>query len=361
MKFDRGYISPYFMTDVKTQHCEMENPFILVADGKISNVQAIVPLLEEVLKSNRPLVLIAEDVEGDALAVLIVNKLRGNAKVCAVKAPGFGDNRKENLQDIAILTGATLISDEIGLKLEECNMSHLGSCGKMSVTKDDTTILDGAGGSSEIEERCEILREMSDSSTSDYAKEQIQKRLAKLSGGVAVIKVGGASEVEVGEKKDRVDDALNATRAAVAEGIVPGGGIALLTAANKLDQIKLANRDQMVGVEIVQKALCLPIKQIMKNAGLEGSVIVGKILEQESVTFGMNAATGDYCDMIDSGIIDPTKVVRSALTDAAGVASLMTTTEAMITEIPKDEVAAPPAPPAGGMGGMGGMPGGMGF
>jgi len=354
MKFDRGYISPYFITDVKSQTCTVENPYILVCDAKISSVQMIVPVLEEVLKSGKPLVMIAEDVEGEALAVLIVNKLRGNAKVCAVKAPGFGDNRKENLQDIAILTGATLISEDIGIKLEDCKIGHLGSCGKMTITKDDSIILNGSGGSEEIEERCEVLREMTEASNSEYQKEQIQKRLAKLSGGVAVIKVGGASEVEVGEKKDRVDDALNATRAAVAEGIVPGGGIALLNASTKLDSLELQNRDQMVGIEIVTKALSLPAKQIMKNAGMEGSVIIGKIQEQESPSYGMNAATGEYVDMIDAGIIDPTKVVRTALADAAGVASLMTTTEAMVTEIPKPETPAPPAPPAGGMGGMGG-------
>jgi len=354
MKFDRGYISPYFITDVKSQTCTVENPYILVCDAKISSVQAIVPVLEEVLKSGKPLVMIAEDVEGEALAVLIVNKLRGNAKVCAVKAPGFGDNRKENLQDIAILTGATLISEDIGIKLEDCKIGHLGSCGKMTITKDDSIILNGSGGSEEIEERCEVLREMTEATNSEYQKEQIQKRLAKLSGGVAVIKVGGASEVEVGEKKDRVDDALNATRAAVAEGIVPGGGIALLNASTKLDSLELTNRDQMVGIEIVTKALRLPAKQIMKNAGMSGSVIIGKIQEQESPSYGMNAATGEYVDMIDAGIIDPTKVVRTALADAAGVASLMTTTEAMVTEIPKPETPAPPAPPAGGMGGMGG-------
>lgn len=359
MKFDRGYISPYFMTDPKTQQCTLENPLILVANEKISNVNSLVPILEEVLKQQKPLAIIAEDVEGEALAVLIVNKLRGNAKVCAIKAPGFGDNRKENLQDICILTGATLVTDEIGLKLEDVNISHLGSCGKLTVTKDDTIVLDGAGGSEEIEERCEIIRSVVDSTSSDYEKEQLQKRLAKLSGGVAVIKVGGASEVEVGEKKDRVDDALNATRAAVAEGIVPGGGMALLNASLKLENIKVDNRDQTVGVEIVSKAMCLPAKKILENAGLEGAVIVGKILENSSESYGMNAATGEYVDMIEAGIIDPTKVVRSALTDAAGVASLMTTTEAMITEVPQEAPAAPPMPPAGGMGGMGGMGGGM--
>lgn len=364
MKFDRGYISPYFMTDPKSQQCTMENPLILIANNKISNVQALVPILEEVLKQQKPLAIIAEDVEGEALAVLIVNKLRGNAKVCAIKAPGFGDNRKENLQDLCILTGATLVTDEIGLKLEDVNISHLGSCGKLTVTKDDTIVLDGAGGSEEIGERCEILREMCNSTTSEYEKEQMQKRLAKLSGGVAVIRVGGSSEIEVGEKKDRVDDALNATRAAVAEGIVPGGGIALLMAANQLQDIEVANRDQTVGVEIVTKALSLPAKKILENAGLEGAVIVGKILEQETSTYGMNAATGEFVDMIDAGIIDPTKVVRSAVTDASGVASLMTTTEAMITEIPQEASAAPPMPPSGmggGMGGMGGGMGGMGF
>jgi len=359
MKFDRGYISPYFMTDPKTQQCTLENPLILVANNKISNVQALVPLLEEVLKQQRPLAIIAEDVEGEALAVLIVNKLRGNAKVCAIKAPGFGDNRKENLQDICVLTGATLVTDEVGLKLEDCNISHLGSCGTLTVTKDDTVVLDGSGAAEEIEERCEILREMVDGTSSEYEKEQMQKRLAKLSGGVAVIKVGGSSEVEVGEKKDRVDDALNATRAAVAEGIVPGGGVPLLMAAKNLENVQVDNRDQSVGVEIVSKALSLPAKKILENAGLEGAVIVGKILEDTTETFGMNAATGEYVDMIEAGIIDPTKVVRSALSDAAGVASLMTTTEAMITEVPKDEAAAaPPMPPMGG-GGMGGMGGGM--
>lgn len=361
MKFDRGYISPYFMTDPKTQQCTLENPLLLIVNSKISNVQSLVPILEEVLKQQKPLAIIAEDVEGEALAVLIVNKLRGNAKVCAIKAPGFGDNRKENLQDLCVLTGATLVTDEIGLKLEDVNIGHLGSCGTLTVTKDDTVVLDGAGGVDEIGERCEIIREMVGSTSSDYEKEQLQKRLAKLSGGVAVIKVGGSSEVEVGEKKDRVDDALNATRAAVAEGIVPGGGIALLIASSKLEEVKkeVDNRDQTVGVEIVSKALSLPAKKILENAGLEGAVIVGKILENTSDTYGMNAATGEFVDMIQAGIIDPTKVVRTALSDAAGVASLMTTTEAMITEVPTDAgaAAAPPMPPAG-MGGMGGMGGG---
>jgi len=356
MKFDRGFISPYFMTDTKGQTCQLDNPLILVVNAKVSNVQALVPLLEEVLKQQKPLAIIAEDVEGEALAVLIVNKLRGNAKVVAVKAPGFGDNRKENLQDIAVLTGATVIDEDVGLKLEDVHISHLGSCSKLTVSKDDTIILDGSGPSEDIEERCEVLREMIANTSSDYEKEQMQKRLAKLSGGVAVIKVGGSSEIEVGEKKDRVDDALNATRAAVAEGIVPGGGIALLIAASKID-VQVENRDQTVGVEIVSKALSLPCKTILENAGMEGAVIVGKILENPNKNYGMNAATGEYVDMVEAGIIDPTKVVRSALVDAAGVASLMTTTEAMITEIPSEGGAAPPMPPMGG-GGMGGVMGG---
>jgi len=364
MKFDRGFISPYFITNPKTQKVEFENPLILLAESKVSSVQAIVPILENVFKSGRPLVIICEDVDGEALATLVLNKLRGSAKVAAVKAPGFGENRKANLQDLAILTGGQLISEEVGLKLEDATVDMLGTCKKITISKDDTIILDGAGGRDEIEERCELLRASINNTTSSYEQEKIQERLAKLSGGVAVIKVGGASEVEVGEKKDRVDDALNATRAAVEEGIVPGGGTALLYATLGLKDLAAHNRDQEVGIDIVRRALTVPAKSIVDNAGLEGAVVVGKLLEEagDNATSkrGLNSSTGEYVDMVEAGIIDPTKVVRTALVDAAGVASLMTTTEALIVDMPKPEPApAAAAPPMGGgmpgMGGMGGM------
>jgi len=349
MKFDRGYISPYFQTNPKTQKCDMENALVLLYEKKISGLNTILPILEQVLKVQRPLLIVAEDVESEALATLIMNKLRAGVKVCAVKAPGFGDNRKANLQDIAVLTGGTVISEDLGYKLEETDMSMLGSAKKLSVSKDDTIILDGGGDKAAIEERCDSIRDAMESSNSDYDREKLQERLAKLSGGVAVIKIGGASEVEVNEKKDRVTDALNATRAAVDEGIVPGGGTALLYASKVLGNVETANFDQKVGVDIVRNALSVPCKTIVNNAGAEGAVVVGKLLESDG-TLGYDASRGEYCDLVKAGIIDPMKVVRTALVDAASVASLMTTTECIIVEAPEDKPAGGP-----GMGGMGGM------
>jgi len=361
MRFDRGYISPYFITNPKTQKVEFDKPYILLVDGKVSSVQPLVPILEQVLRTSRPLAIIAEDVDGEALTLLVLNKLRGTAKVVAIKAPGFGDNRKASLQDLAVLTGGTVISEEVGLKLETATLESLGSCGKLTVSKDDSIVLDGEGDKAQIEERCNLLRDSADATTSSYEKEKLAERLAKLSGGVAVIKVGGASEVEVGEKKDRVDDALNATRAAVEEGIVPGGGMALLYATQALDSVKFDNQDQKVGIQLVRRALQVPAKSIIDNAGMEGAVVIGKLLEESNgnlrSTRGMNAATGEYVDMIQAGIIDPTKVVRTALTDASGVASLMTTTESMIVDLPAKDEAGGAA--GGGMGAqMGGMNGG---
>lgn len=353
MKFDRGYISPYFVTNPKTQKCELENPFILIFEKKISGLTPLLPILESVLKTQRPLLIVAEDVESEALATLIVNKLRGGVKICAVKAPGFGDNRKSNLQDIAILSGGTVISEDLGYKLEEVEMSMLGSAKKVTVSKDDTILLDGAGEKSAIEERCEQLRDLIAESQSDYDREKMTERLAKLSGGVAVLKIGGASEVEVGEKKDRVVDALNATKAAVEEGIVPGGGTALLHATKALRKLEdsLTIFDQKIGVQIVRAALKVPMRTIANNAGVEGSVIVEKVLSFEDKGMGYNAATDEFCDMVKAGVIDPLKVVRTALVDAAGVASLMLTTECMITDLPqKDGAGVPPMPP--GMGGF---------
>lgn len=366
LKFDRGYISPYFATNAKAQTAEYEKPFILIYDGKISQVQPLVPVLEQVLQTPRPLLIIAEDVDGEALSALVLNKLRGVAKVVAVKAPGYGDSRKAQLQDISVLTGATLITEDTGLKLEQATIGHLGSCGKITVSRDDTIILDGDGDKSAIEERCALLRDaVNDSaSASAFEREKLHERLAKLSGGVAVIKVGGASEVEVGEKKDRVDDALNATRAAVEEGIVPGGGMALLYSTQNLHEVPFANSDQKVGIDIVRRALQIPARSIIDNCGMEGAVVIGKLLEEAKgdtkCSRGMNAATGEYVDMIKAGVIDPTKVVRTALSDASGVASLMTTTEAMIVEIPNKAPAPGDMGMGGGMGGMGGMGGGMG-
>mmetsp|Transcript_17306 Transcript_17306/g.33743 ORF Transcript_17306/g.33743 Transcript_17306/m.33743 type:complete len:574 (-) Transcript_17306:287-2008(-) len=358
MKFDRGYISPYFVTDPKTMKCEFEKPLILLVDGKISTIQQVLNILQEGLKTGKPMVIIAEDVDSEALATLVLNKLRASAKVCAMKAPGFGENRKANLQDLAVLTGAQVINEETGIKLENATLDMLGSCDKLSVTKDHTMILGGSGDQTALAERCDYLRSSITSSTSDYETEKLQERLAKLSGGVAVIKVGGVSDVEVGEKKDRVDDALNATRAAVEEGIVPGGGVALLYASQVLNGVELPNRDQQVGVELTRKALQAPCKAILNNAGMEGAVVVGNLLEDSAgsltSTRGMNAATGDFVDMVETGIIDPMKVVRTALADAAGVASLMVTTEAMVVELPKPDPPAGGMPP-GGMGGMGGM------
>ena len=362
MKFERGYISPYFVTNAKTQKCELENPYVLVFEKKISGLTSLLPVLEAVLKTQRPLLIVAEDVESEALATLIVNKLRGGVKICAVKAPGFGDNRKANLQDIAILTGGVVVSEDLGYKLEAVDVSMLGTAKKITVSKDDTIILDGAGGKDAIEERCEQLREAIAETSSDYDREKMSERLAKLSGGVAVLKIGGASEVEVGEKKDRVVDALNATKAAVDEGIVAGGGTALLSATKKLDALEasMANFDQKVGVQIIRAALKIPVRTIATNAGVEGSVVVEKVLASTEENWGYDAATGQYGCMIKAGVIDPLKVVRTALVDAASVSSLMMTSECMITEGPPDPATAAAANMGGGYGGMGGM-GGMGF
>lgn len=350
MKFDRGYISPYFITSPKTQKCELENALILVHEKKITGLNSILPVLEIAHKYQRPLLIIAEDVESEALATLIVNKLRAGLKVCAVKAPGFGENRKANMTDIAILTGAQVISEDLGLKLEAVEIGHLGSAKKVTVSKDDSIVLDGGGDKAALEERCEQLRDALALATSEYDKEKISERLAKLSGGVAVLKIGGASEVEVGEKKDRVTDALNATKAAVEEGIVPGGGVALLYASRDLESLETENFDQGVGVAIIKNALRTPALAIANNAGVEGAVIIGKLLEQPNLDFGYDAARGEYVDMVKAGIIDPVKVIRTALVDAASVASLMTTTEAVIVELPEEKK---DAPGGGGMGGMG--------
>ncbi|KAG6478521.1 chaperonin CPN60-2, mitochondrial-like [Zingiber officinale] len=350
MKLERGYISPYFITDQKNQKCELDDPLILIHEKKISSINAIVKVLELALKRQRPLLIVAEDVESDALATLILNKLRAGIKVCAIKAPGFGENRKSNLQDLATLTGGSLITEELGLNLEKVELDLLGTCKKVTISKDDSVILDGAGDKKAIEERCEQIRSAIELSTSDYDTEKLQERLAKLSGGVAVLKIGGASEAEVGEKKDRVTDALNATKAAVEEGIVPGGGVALLYAAKELDKLETANFDQKIGVQIIQNALKAPVYTIASNAGVEGAVVVGKLLEQNDLDLGYDAAKGEYVDMVKSGIIDPLKVIRTALVDAASVSSLMTTTEAVVVELPKDEKDAPAM--GGGMGGM---------
>ncbi|KAL6208902.1 hypothetical protein ACLB2K_019845 [Fragaria x ananassa] len=351
MKLDRGYISPYFITNQKNQKCELEDALVLIYEKKISNLNAVVKILELALKKQRPLLIVAEDFESEALATLILNKLRAGIKVCAIKAPGFGENRKANLQDISVLTGGEVITEELGLNLEKVTPEMLGTCKRITVSKDDTVILDGAGDKKAIEERCEQLRSSIELSTSDYDKEKLQERLAKLSGGVAVLKIGGASEAEVGEKKDRVTDALNATKAAVEEGIVPGGGAALLYASKELDKLQTANFDQKIGVQIIQNALQMPVYTIASNAGVEGAVVVGKLLEQENPDLGYDAAKGEYVDMIKAGIIDPLKVIRTALVDAASVSSLMTTTEAVVVSLPEKE-----APAVGaGMGGMGGM------
>lgn len=351
MKFDRGFISPYFVTDAKAQTFQVENPHILLVEKKISTVSSIVPLLETVVKSQRALLIIAEDVESEALATLVVNKLRAGIRICAVKAPGFGDNRKETLQDIAALTGGVVISEDVGLKLETATEEHLGSCKQVTVTKDDTILLDGAGLRQDVEDRCELIRDFVAKSNSEYEKEKLQERLAKLSGGIALIKVGGASEVEVGEKKDRVVDALNATRAAVEDGIVPGGGRALLYASTQLDGAvaRCTNMDQRTGVEIVQSALKAPLATIAKNAGAEGAVIVGNLLSEVNPATGYNAQTGEYVNMYEAGIIDPAKVVKTATTDAQSVAALMMTAEAFVVDIPTEQ-ADPPMSGAGGSG-----------
>jgi chaperonin GroEL len=352
MQFDRGYISPYFITDADKMRVELESPYILIYEKKLSNLQTILPLLETVVQSGKPLLVIAEDVEGEALATLVVNKLRGGLKVAAVKAPGFGDRRKAMLQDIAVLTGGQVISEDLGIKLENVTLDMLGRAKKVVITKDDTTIVDGAGKKADIEARVAQIRQQIEDTTSDYDREKLQERLAKLAGGVAVIKVGGSTEIEVKERKDRVDDALNATRAAVEEGILPGGGVALLRTQKLLDKINTANDDQKVGVNIVRRALQAPARQIAENAGEDGAVIVGKILDKEDYAFGFNAATGEYGNLVKQGVIDPAKVVRTALQDAASVAGLLITTEAMVAEKPKKQGSAPAMPGGGGMGGM---------
>ncbi len=353
MQFDRGYISPYFVTNSERMTCELDNPYILIFEKKLSTLQPLLPILEAVVQSGRPLLIIAEDVEGEALATLVVNKLRGGLKVAAVKAPGFGDRRKAMLEDIAILTSGQLISEELGIKLENVNMSMLGHSKKVQITKDDTTLVNGGGSKDDIKARCNQIRAQVEDSTSDYDREKLQERLAKLSGGVAVIRVGGATETEVKERKDRVEDAMHATRAAVEEGIVVGGGVALLRSIKALDNLKTSNRDQAVGIEIIKKALEAPCRQIADNAGVEGAVVVGKILENNEYAFGYDAQNNEYKDLVKAGIIDPTKVERTALEDAASIASLLLTTEAMICE--KAEPKAPAMPGAPGMGGMGGM------
>jgi len=353
MQFDRGYTSPYFVTNAEKMTVELDNPFILLHEKKLSGLQPLLPVLEQVVQSGRPLLIIAEDIEGEALATLVVNKLRGGLKVAAVKAPGFGDRRKAMLEDIAILTGGQVISEDLGIKLENVTITDLGTAKRVTITKEDTTIVDGAGQKSDIEARIKQIRAQIEETTSDYDREKLQERLAKLAGGVAVIKVGGASEVEVKERKDRVDDALHATRAAVEEGIVAGGGVALLHSIKALATLHPDNADQKVGVEIVRRALQAPVRQIADNAGVDGVLVAGKLLESQDVNFGFNAQTGEYVDLIAAGIIDPTKVVRTALQDAASVAGLLVTTEALIVEKAKKESA--PVPGAGGMGGMGDM------
>ncbi|MET4698715.1 chaperonin GroEL [Constrictibacter sp. MBR-5] len=354
MQFDRGYLSPYFITNAEKMTCELENPYILLHEKKLSNLQSMLPVLEAVVQSGRPLLIVAEDIEGEALATLVVNKLRGGLKVAAVKAPGFGDRRKAMLEDMATLTGGQVISEDLGIKLESVTLDMLGQAKKVAITKDDTTVVDGAGEKADIEARCTQIKAQIEETTSDYDREKLQERLAKLAGGVAVIRVGGATEIEVKEKKDRVDDALNATRAAVEEGILPGGGSALLYAIKALESVKPENADQRVGVEIIRRAIQAPARQIAENAGSDGSVIVGKMLESTDASWGYDASEGKYCDLVKAGIVDPTKVVRTALQDAASVSGLMITTEAMVAEKPEPKSAAG-GPGAGGMGGMGDM------
>ncbi|MHC2364796.1 chaperonin GroL [Rhizobium leguminosarum] len=345
MQFDRGYLSPYFVTNADKMRVEFEDPYILIHEKKLSNLQSMLPVLEAVVQSSKPLLIIAEDVEGEALATLVVNKLRGGLKIAAVKAPGFGDRRKAMLEDIAILTAGTVISEDLGIKLESVTLDMLGRAKKVSIEKENTTIVDGSGAKSDIEGRVAQIKAQIEETTSDYDREKLQERLAKLAGGVAVIRVGGSTEVEVKEKKDRVDDALHATRAAVEEGILPGGGVALLRAVKALDAVKTANGDQRVGVDIVRRAVEAPARQIAENAGAEGSVIVGKLREKSEFSYGWNAQTGEYGDLYAQGVIDPAKVVRTALQDAASIAGLLVTTEAMIAEKPKKD--APPPMPAG--------------
>ena len=351
MQFDRGYLSPYFITNAEKMLAELEDVYVLLHEKKLSGLQALLPVLEAVVQSGKPLLIIAEDVEGEALATLVVNKLRGGLKVAAVKAPGFGDRRKAMLEDIAVLTGGQLIAEDLGIKLENVNVAMLGRAKKVVIEKEKTTIVDGAGKKKDIEARVNQIKQQIEETTSDYDREKLQERLAKLAGGVAVIRVGGATEVEVKEKKDRVEDALNATRAAVEEGIVPGGGVALVRARKAIGKLTNANEDVQAGINIVLKALETPLRQIAENSGVEASIVVNKILENKSETFGFDAQTEDYVDMVEKGIVDPAKVVRAALQDAASVASLLVTTEAMVAELPKEKPAMPPMP-GGGMGGM---------
>jgi chaperonin GroEL len=358
MQFDRGYLSPYFITNAEKMVAELEDAYVLLHEKKLPGLQALLPVLEAVVQSGKPLLIVAEDVEGEALATLVVNKLRGGLKVAAVKAPGFGDRRKAMLEDIAILTGGQLISEDLGIKLENVTVAMLGRAKKIVIEKEKTTIVDGAGKKKEIEGRVQQIKSQIEETTSDYDREKLQERLAKLAGGVAVIRVGGATEVEVKEKKDRVEDALNATRAAVEEGIVPGGGVALLRAKKAVGKLTNDNADVQAGINIVLKAIEAPLRQIAENSGVEGSIVVNKILENKSETFGFDAQTEEYGDMLEKGIVDPAKVVRAALQDAASIAGLLVTTEAMVGEMPKEQSAMPAMPPGGG--GMGGM-GGMGF
>jgi chaperonin GroEL len=355
MQFDRGYISPYFVTNADKMRVEMEDPYILIYEKKLSGLQELLPLLEAVVQAGKPLLIIAEDVEGEALATLVVNKLRGGLKVAAVKAPGFGDRRKAMLEDIAILTGGTLVSADLGIKLETVTINMLGRAKKVMIDKENTTVVGGAGKKADIQARITQIKAQIEETTSDYDREKLQERLAKLAGGVAVLRVGGATEIEVKERKDRVDDAMHATRAAVEEGVLPGGGVALLRAIKALEKLKVHNDDQRTGIDIVKKAISWPARQIAINAGEDGSIVVGKILEKDTYAFGYDAQTGEYGNLVSKGIIDPTKVVRTALQDAASIAGLLITTEAMVAELPKKQGPAMPGGPGGGMGGMGGM------
>jgi chaperonin GroEL len=355
MQFDRGYISPYFVTNADKMRVDMEDPYVLIYEKKLSGLQELLPLLEAVVQASKPLLIIAEDIEGEALATLVVNKLRGGLKVAGVKAPGFGDRRKAMLEDIAILTGGTMVSADLGIKLENVTVNMLGRAKKVMIDKENTTIVSGAGKKTDIQGRITQIKVQIEETTSDYDREKLQERLAKLAGGVAVLRVGGATEIEVKERKDRVDDAMHATRAAVEEGVLPGGGVALLRAIKALEKLKVNNDDQRTGIEIVKKALSWPARQIAINAGDDGSIVVGKILDKDTYAFGFDAQTGEYGNLVSKGIIDPTKVVRTALQDAASIAGLLITTEAMIAEVPKKQGAAMPGGPGGGMGGMGGM------
>jgi chaperonin GroEL len=355
MQFDRGYISPYFVTNADKMRVDMEDPYVLIYEKKLSGLQELLPLLEAVVQASKPLLIIAEDIEGEALATLVVNKLRGGLKVAGVKAPGFGDRRKAMLEDIAILTGGTMVSADLGIKLENVTINMLGRAKKVTIEKENTTIIGGAGKKADIQARITQIKAQIEETTSDYDREKLQERLAKLAGGVAVLRVGGATEIEVKERKDRVEDAMHATRAAVEEGVLPGGGVALLRAIKTLEKLKVHNDDQRTGIDIVKKALSWPARQIAINAGEDGSIVVGKILDKDTYTFGFDAQTGEYGNLVSKGIIDPTKVVRTALQDAASIAGLLITTEAMVAEVPKKQSPAMPGGPGGGMGGMGGM------